>query len=159
MYITEYKIHFNGNMGLALTKEEDHRVPNDYKYINKPTLAAELMEIIFDASDLPEEHVWLIAMNTKAKPIGLFEVSHGTSDLTLCCIRDVFKRLLLVNANQFIVCHNHPSGDCEASNIDKMLVEKLNEAAKFMQIELVDFVICGDHMYRSFLEEGLLNVT
>jgi DNA repair protein RadC len=62
-----------------------------------------------------------------------------------------------------IVAHNHPSGDPGPSQADIHVTRTLREAAKILQIDLLDHVIVGDvksdpqaRGYYSFREAGLL---
>lgn len=69
----------------------------------------------------------------------------------------------LAGCSALIVAHNHPSGDPAPSAADIHVTRKLREAAKILEIELVDHVIVGeakaDPLGRgtfSFREAGLL---
>jgi DNA repair protein RadC len=43
-----------------------------------------------------------------------------------------------------VVAHNHPSGDPAPSAADMHVTRKLRDAAKILEIELLDHVIVGD---------------
>ena len=53
-------------------------------------------------------------------------------------------RLLLTGAVQFVIVHNHPSGDPTPSNSDLQATRKLHDTSKLMDIELVDHIVLGD---------------
>ena len=62
-----------------------------------------------------------------------------------------------------VVAHNHPSGDPAPSAPDMVVTRMLREAAKVLDIELLDHVIVGDAKADplargtfSFRESGLL---
>jgi len=60
-----------------------------------------------------------------------------------------------------IVVHNHPSGDPSPSDADVRLTRRLAEAAKLLQIPLLDHVIVGQPGngspgYFSFREAGMI---
>jgi DNA repair protein RadC len=59
------------------------------------------------------------------------------------------------------VAHNHPSGDPSPSEADIRLTRRLSEAARILQIQLVDHVIVGSATparlpYFSFKEGGVI---
>lgn len=111
------------------------------------------MKHYFMAPQLAEEHVWMIAMTTRCKAVGVFELSHGAINGSLLSPMMIFTRLLLLNASSFVIVHNHPSGDCEASDEDKMLTEKIREASKIMGFNFTDHIIVGDDYFS--MREGL----
>ena len=75
---------------------------------------------------------------------------------TVVDIRMILKNCLLYNASQLIIAHNHPSGNKRASEADKQITQKLNEAAKLMDILLLDHIIIAGNEYLSMSDEGLI---
>lgn len=67
--------------------------------LNNPKSIIDIMKNVFHANKLAEEYVWIIALNTKCYPIGIFEVSHGTVNMSLVRNREIFIRLLLSGAS------------------------------------------------------------
>jgi DNA repair protein RadC len=60
-----------------------------------------------------------------------------------------------------LVVHNHPSGDVSPSEADTRLTRRIAEAARILQIQLLDHVIVGQPLadrqgYFSFKEAGTL---
>ena len=70
-----------------------------------------------------EEIAYVIGMNTKCRPIGVSEISHGTIDMALIRPREVYIRALLMGATSICITHNHVSGNPEPSHAD--MVETL----------------------------------
>ena len=62
----------------------------------------------------------------------------------------------MTNAAALIVCHNHPSGSTSPSRNDKLLTEKIRQAAELFDIRLTDSVIITADNYFSFVEEGII---
>lgn len=117
--------------------------------------ASKLINEIFNMDSQPSEIFVMLALDIKKKPIGCFLISQGTIDSTISSPRDIFQRALLVNAHSIIVAHNHPSGEVEPSTEDKKITQRLVEAGKLMEIELIDHLILGEEgKYYSFLENG-----
>lgn len=100
--------------------------------------------------------MWLMALNTKGKLIGVFELSHGTVNCSLAGIREIFVKLCLCGATSFVIAHNHPSGDSMASTLDLETTEKIKEAGNLMEIKLLNHIIVGRNNYFSFQEKGML---
>jgi len=80
----------------------------------------------------------------------------GTVSHTPVYPKEVMKRALILNASALIVAHNHPSGNLSASQADIALTNKLKEAGKFLEIQLLDHIIITADSYTSFADEGLL---
>ena len=86
----------------------------DYMKANhatSPDKVAEIMNDVFNVEELPEEHFFLLCLNTKNRITNISEVSHGTINASLVRPADVFKRALVANSNAIILVHNHPSGN------------------------------------------------
>lgn len=106
------------------------------------------------AHEEPEEHFYVICMNSKGDIVGLHDVAHG--DLNTCPVhpREVFKRALLNNAASIIVAHNHPSGNPEPSMEDRILTKRLHSAGVILGVKLLDHVIIGGDEHYSFVGMG-----
>jgi len=63
---------------------------------------------------------------------------------------------LKMNASNLIISHNHPSGNLEPSQADKMLTQKIKDAAILLDMRLLDHVIITTEGFYSFADEGLL---
>lgn len=101
-----------------------------------------------------EEIFILLALDTQNRLIGVFEVFRGGLSFAIITPREIFKRLILSNANSFICVHNHPSGDTSPSTEDLRTANNLQEEGKMLQIELFDFCIVGDDNIYSFKKRG-----
>jgi len=103
-----------------------------------------------------EEHMFMIALDTKLKIIGVFELSHGTVDLTFIQPREAFIRALLCGAVSVIFVHNHPSGDTTPSQADIQACDDLVKAGELLRIPVLDFAIVARNSSLSFYEYGLI---
>jgi DNA repair protein RadC len=68
----------------------------------------------------------------------------------------ILKQALQLSATSIIVAHNHPSGALVPSENDKEMTKKLAQAAKTMDIALLDHLIVVRSGYFSFSDQGLL---
>ena len=112
--------------------------------------------IAAEYADAVVETAMMLALDTKNKVIGVFEISTGSLNASIIHPRDVFQRAILVNAASVILVHNHPSGDPTPSPEDIALTKKLVEAGRVMDITVLDHVIVGEDSFVSLKEQGAL---
>ena len=117
----------------------------------------DMMNECFNLCNMAEEYVYMVALNSAAVPVGVFEVSYGCINFTLLNPRELYLRALLSGGVGIVVLHNHPSGDPHPSKEDKAACERIKEAGEIMGISLYDFIVVGDGKYLSFYEECMLN--
>lgn len=78
----------------------------------------------------------------------------GTIDAAAVYPRVVVEQALKHHAAAVILAHNHPSGIAEASNADKHITKKLEQALHLVDIRVLDhMIIAGPECY-SFAENG-----
>ena len=80
----------------------------------------------------------------------------GTINVTNVYPREIIKESLYCNAAALILAHNHPSGLAEPSYSDKLITQKIIEAAELMNIRILDHFIVGKGTCYSFAEHNLL---
>ena len=80
----------------------------------------------------------------------------GTINVTNVYPREIIKESLYCNAAALILAHNHPSGLAEPSYSDKLITQKIIEAAELMDIRILDHFIVGKGTCYSFAEHNLL---
>lgn len=129
--------------GFAYTRMKTINGPEDVHGI----IAAEY-------SDAVVETAMMLALDTKNKVIGIFEISRGSLNASIIHPRDIFQRAILVNAASVILVHNHPSGDPTPSPEDVALTKRLVEAGRVMDITVLDHVIVGEGSFVSLKEQG-----
>ena len=91
-----------------------------------------------------QEAFYCVYLDRKNHPIGRHLITLGTATSTLVAPREVFRGAILASATALVVAHNHPSGDPAPSAADVQMTRVLREAAKVIDIELMDHVIVGD---------------
>jgi DNA repair protein RadC len=110
--------------------------------LDRPEQIVRYMDGAF-AAEPTVESVWVIALNTKFRPLGRVKISSGTLNSCLVHPREVFRAAIMASACSIVLVHNHPSGDPAPSPADVAVTRKIREAGEIMQIELVDHVIIG----------------
>lgn len=124
-----------------------------------PRKMADIIRYTYRADHLPEEHVYLMAFDTKLHLIGLFELSHGTSRESVVSPPQIMQRLFLCGASVFCIAHNHPSGDVTPSADDDCLTKRIAQVAKICGVDFCDhIIIAGAHKnaYYSYREHSAL---
>lgn len=155
MRITKMGIILKEDYTAKLVKEYGRNYRGEEK-INGARGIVQLMNDVFEMDKQAEEYLYLITMTVKCRPIGFFEVSHGTHNATLAGVREIFVRALLSNAANMIIVHNHPSGISEPSDFDVRLTEKMIMASELIGICFCDHIIIGKDNYYSFYENGYI---
>lgn len=106
-------------------------------------------------SDTQESFV-LIGLNTKLQVNMLSIVFVGGVNSVHVEMPAIFQRLLMSNSSQFIIAHNHPSGNLTPSEGDIHLTRRIKRAGNLMGIKLLDHIIVNDETYTSFAEREIL---
>lgn len=100
--------------------------------------------------------LYLDGRNNITERLIFTELFIGTVDQCQVHIREVLWHALQFGAVRFIVCHNHSSCHLDASSADINLTNRIKEAAKLLDLTLLDHIIVSETGYWSFQENGLL---
>ena len=143
-------------LGLRVVKERSGQYEFEDKIASSPSKTRDILEEVFELSNLAEEVFIIMCLDTKNRVTGLFKVSQGSLNASIVHPREVFKRALMQNANSIILAHNHPSGDTTPSSEDVSITRRLNEAGNLLGVNVLDHIIVGANgKYKSFKEDGL----
>ncbi|MBA7518051.1 hypothetical protein ES705_10116 [subsurface metagenome] len=107
-------------------------------------------------ADLPYEEFWILLLNRSNKIIEKFKISQGGISGTVIDVRMILKNAIEKLASSIILCHNHPSGNLQPSEADKKITTKLKDAARIMDMQVLDHLIITDSSFYSFADEGML---
>lgn len=128
--------------------------------LDKPAKVAEYLRSAFDENPM-QEAFYCVHLDRKNHPLGRQLITLGTATSTLVSPKEVFRGAILSGATAIVVAHNHPSGDPAPSQADITVTRALRNAAKILDIELLDHVVVGDKKsdpqgrgYFSFKEAG-----
>lgn len=106
--------------------------------------------------DLPHEEFWILLLNRSSKVIDKQMISQGGLAGTVIDVKLIMKTAIEKLASSIILCHNHPSGNLQASEADQNITKKIQEAGKWMDLPVLDHIIIGNEKYYSFADEGLI---
>jgi len=112
---------------------------------------------------LAVEKFWVLCLNRKNRLLRQVEITSGTATSSLAHPREVFREAIHHGATAVVCVHNHPSGDPAPSAADVQVTRQLREAARTLDIDLLDHVIVGQVTtdprgtgYYSFREAGVI---
>jgi DNA repair protein RadC len=107
-------------------------------------------------SDLSTEEFWAIFLNHQNKILYKTCLFRGGIASSVADVRVIFKTALEHFSTQIIVAHNHPAGSLKPSKEDINITQKIKEAGKLLDIDLLDHLILTQNKYYSFKDEGIL---
>jgi DNA repair protein RadC len=109
-------------------------------------------------SDLPVEEFWILLLNRNNRLIKKEKISKGGVSETIVDIKVIIKLAVENLASAIVLLHNHPSGNLNPSKADIAITNKIKEACKLIDIQLLDHIIIAEKSFYSFLDEGLLGI-
>ncbi len=104
-----------------------------------------------------QQEVFGVVFLNRSNRVNHFEIiSKGGITGTVADPRIILKKALEEDAVSLILCHNHPSGSIKPSRADEELTAKIKEAARFLDIKVLDHIIVSEYGYYSFADEGVI---
>lgn len=139
---------------VELSKRLARECKSSAPYFCRPEqLAAYFME---EMRNLETEHLYMAALDTSGRLLHNQVVFKGTIRYSVVNPREILRLALQHDASQYVVLHNHPSGDPDPSHEDVAMTRRLMEASELIGIPLTDHIIIGDNRYVSLKERGLI---
>jgi DNA repair protein RadC len=136
-------------LGRRLILESD----GDRPQIRSPQDAANiLMPLICDKD---QEHLVVLLLDTKNRVIETQTLYIGNVNTSIIRVAEVFRQAIRRNAVSIVVGHNHPSGDPTPSPEDVHVTERLVEAGKLMEVDVMDHIVVGKGRFVSLKERRL----
>jgi len=145
--VTQLKAAFE--LGRRLLVE----APDERPQIRSPADAANL--VMLEMGLLDQEHLRLILLDTKNRVLEMPTIYIGNLNTSVIRVGELFRQALRVNCAGMIVVHNHPSGDPTPSPEDVRVTERIVEAGKLLDIDVLDHLVIGWQRYVSLKERRL----
>lgn len=131
------------------------------------SMAENKKEVILSSRDIADylkaqleykkHEVFAVVFLNRSNKVNHYEIiSEGGITGTVADPRIILKKALEHEAVSLVLCHNHPSGSLKPSRQDEELTSKINEAARFFDIKVLDHIIVSNEGYYSFADSGLL---
>lgn len=135
---------------------------NPVSYLNRPIISesrdvAHVFRSSWDMNKIEyQEQFKVMLLNHAHTVLGIVEISSG--GITGCVIdaRLVFGAALKAASTRIILAHNHPSGSLKPSQADLAITDKLCQAGKLLDIQVIDHIILTKDLHFSFAEDGLI---
>ena len=123
----------------------------------KVTDSRSAFEVFFkNLCDLTHEEFWVLYVDTAGKLISKQRICEGGITQTSVDVKKIMQTAVANRAYGLVLGHNHPSGNIAPSNNDIMITQKIQSAAKLMDLRVIDHVILSGNEYYSFRDDGIL---
>lgn len=155
MRITNFKAVVDEDNRTQLVKENTRNYLA-HDSMNSAQKIADLMTDLYELDKQAVEYVYMVALNSKCKVLGVYMVSKGTVNATILAPREIYMTALMLGAVNIVVVHNHPSGDSTPSNDDFISTKRIKDAGNLIGIKLMDHVIIGCNRFYSMKEAETL---
>ena len=131
------------------------------KLVNKETLKISNKDILLNylrnkIGYEEKEKFYVIYLSSSNEVIEFEENSVGTLDRSSVYPREIYKKIINLNAKSIILAHNHPSDNITPSKSDIELTNEIVKGLKNFGALLIEHIIITKNSYFSFLEEGLI---
>lgn len=106
--------------------------------------------------DLKKELFKILLLDKRNHVSDVVDIDLGTVDRVNPSVRDILLTALKYQSPSMILAHNHPSGNIDPSDADKILTKDLVKASLAVELRIFDHIIIGENSYFSFADEGLI---
>ena len=139
--------------------------PSNYKKIQVKSTENIANLVLEEMRFEKREYVKLFLLNTKNEILKIIDVAMGGTNFANINIKEIIGEALKIKAPKMILVHNHPTGDPTPSQMDIKITDRIYNAAKIFDIELLDHIVIGNMNFKSvFIEtkkivEKVKNIT
>lgn len=137
---------------LELGKRLASTQPEERPVVRSPADVAGLL--LAEMGLLEQEHLRVVLLNTRNQVLAVEEVYRGSVNSSLVRAAEVLREAVKRNATAIIIVHNHPSGDPAPSPEDVQMTERLVEAGRLLDVEVLDHVVIGQQRWVSLKQLG-----
>jgi DNA repair protein RadC len=106
--------------------------------------------------DLPHEEFWMACLDNSNALLERIQISKGGITGTVADVRIILRHALERSAVGILLFHNHPSRQRKPSQQDIDLTRKVVDAARMVDVKVLDHIIVAGAEYFSFADEGLI---
>ncbi len=117
----------------------------DYECINTPK---KIYELSRELHHKKQEHCLAFYLNGRQELIAKKTIAIGGLNFNFLEPRYIFEPAFSLGASNFILVHNHPSGNPQPSDDDLLLTKKIASIADLMGIKLLDhLIVCKNDFF------------
>ena len=121
--------------------------------VNNPRIAYDVIKPLLQYQD--QEELFMICLTRTSEIKDIHFIGLGTDCSVLISNKIIAHHAIMDMACGVILAHTHPSGNSNPSRADIDATQKLREALKLFEIELVDHIVIGNNQYFSFSEDKI----
>ena len=110
-----------------------------------------------EMAPLAQEQLRVLLLDNKNRVVGQRVVYQGNVSAAIVRTAEVVRPAVVEAAPRMIVAHNHPSGVVDPSPEDVAVTRAIAQAARLLDIELLDHVVIGARGFASLKERGLMS--
>ena len=103
----------------------------------------------------PQEVLVVLVLNTRNRIVHTETVYRGNVNTSVIRAGELLRPAVVHRGAGIIMIHNHPSGDPGPSPEDVAVTRAVHEAAKLLDIEVLDHLVVGNRRFVSLKERGL----
>jgi len=118
------------------------------QFVNTPTEAA---TICADLGSQRQEVVGFLALDSRYALVKRVDLYKGSESASIVDPKHLFRAALEEKAQYIVVYHNHPGGNPEPSDADRLLAERLVRCGADLNLPVQDFVVLSKRGFTSLL--------
>jgi len=103
------------------------------------------------------EHFWVVGLANDQRILFIELVSLESVNSSIINPGEVFQFAIHKLAVRIILVHNHPSGNLNPSASDERITDRLIQAGRLVEKEVLDHLIISPEGYFSFEKEGVMD--
>ncbi|QTA78710.1 DNA repair and recombination protein radC domain-containing protein [Desulfonema limicola] len=151
------KLNYRSVFAYRVSMVKEKKIKFDGGEVSNQRKAAEVIRnTINTLGQNDREHFVVLMLNVKNQIIGINIVSVGSASSTQIRPVETFKPAIMMSAAGIVMGHNHPSGNTDPSEEDRVITQRFTAAAELLQIQVHDHVIVSSDSsdFYSFSEHG-----
>jgi len=135
-----------------------HPIPSKKRIaMTTPNTVVEVLRYAWDDRTIElYESFKVILLNRNNRLLGVCSIAEGGITNTVVDVRILFAVALKCSAVTIILAHNHPSGNINPSEGDRLITKKIVEGASILDIEVLDHVIITKDDFYSFRQHDIM---
>lgn len=102
------------------------------------------------------EEFWVLMLSRSNRVMYEYRASQGGMASTIVDVKLLLKKAIDLLASAMVLVHNHPSGNSHPSTEDDRLTLRIKDAAKLLDIKVLDHLIITPSGYFSYNDDGRL---
>jgi DNA repair protein RadC len=131
--------------------------PSQRPVVNCSSEMYDLLISLWDQNTIEsQEHFKVILLNRTNKVLGIYNASSGGISGTVVDPKLILVTAIKAGACSIVISHNHPSGSSKPSRADIEITRKIAEAARYLDMRVLDHLIITTENYFSFADGGLI---